>query len=100
MLEQFIIYAVIGKLFIYTLQKFPLIRDIKNPFFRELFDCDFCLGIWIFFILSCFFNIVLFKEYLYFPIISQLATGVFTSFLLHLLSIGWINKFGVIVVEK
>jgi hypothetical protein len=100
MIEKFVIYAVIGKLFIYTLQKFPYIRDIKSLFFRELFSCDFCLGVWIFSILSGLFQVILFKEYLYFPIVSQIATGVFTSFMLHLISIGWISKFGVIVVEK
>jgi hypothetical protein len=98
--ERFLFYAVIGKLFIYTLQKFPLIRNIKNQFFRDLFDCDFCLGVWIFSILAGLFQFVLFKHLFYFPVVSEIATGVFTSFLVHLISIGWINKFGVIVVEK
>jgi hypothetical protein len=96
----FFSYAVVGKLFIYTFQKFPLIRDIKNKFFSELFLCDYCLGVWFFSILSWLFSITLFKEYFYFPVISELATGTITSFLVHLLSIGWKEKFGVIVVER
>ena len=97
---QYVIYAVIGKLFIYTLQKFPLVRDIKNKFVHELIECDYCLGVWVFSILSYLFHLVLFREYIYFPIISELATGVITSFLVHLINIGWREKFGTIVVER
>lgn len=101
MIEQFIIYAVIGKLFIYALQKFPLMRDVKQPFLRELIFCNFCLGIYVFSILSGLFRFVLFENYLpYVPILSEIATGVITSFLLYLLSIGWTETFGKIVVER
>lgn len=97
---RLLVYAVIGKLFIYALQKFPLIRDIKNPFLNELVNCDFCLGVWVFSILSGIFQFVLFKQLFYFPVISEIATGVLISFLVHLSCIGYKEKFGVIVVEK
>jgi hypothetical protein len=97
---QFFFYAVVGKLFIYTLQKFPLLRDVKNKFIRELLDCDYCLGVWVFSILSWLFQFTLFREYIYCPFISELATGVIISFLVHLINIGWREKFGVIVVER
>jgi hypothetical protein len=58
------------------------------------------LGVWVFSILSGLFQFVLFREYLYYPIVSELATGVLVSFIVHLLSIGWFEKFGKIVVEK
>ena len=97
---RLLVYILFGKLFIYVLQKFPLTRDVKYPFLRELIECDFCLGTWVFSILSGLFQFVLFREYLYCPVVSELGTGVLVSFIVHLLSIGWINKFGVIVVEK
>jgi len=97
---QLFVFCVIGKLFIFTLQKFPLVRDVKNKFISELVFCDFCLGVWVFSILSGLFQFVLFREYLYYPIISQLGTGVLVSFIVHLICIGYREKFGVIVVEK
>jgi hypothetical protein len=97
---QLFFYVVIGKLFIYTVQKFPLVRNIKNPFLSELFLCDYCLGVWIFSVLSWLFQFTLFREYLYCPFISELATGVIISFIIHLISIGWKEKFDIIVVER
>jgi hypothetical protein len=100
MLEFFIVYAVVGKLFIYTLQKFPVLRDTKNKFLLELIQCDYCLGVWVFSFLAWLFQLTLFREYIYCPFISELATGVIISFLVHLISIGWREKFGIIVVER
>jgi len=97
---QYVFYAVVGKLFIYTLQKFPLLRDVKNKFLGELIFCDFCLGVWIFSILAWLFHLVLFRDCLYCPVVSEIATGTLTSLLIYLISIGWKEVFGVIVVEK
>jgi hypothetical protein len=97
---QYIFYAVVGKLFIYTLQKFPLLRDVKNKFIRELVDCNFCLGVWVFSVLAWLFHVVLFRDYIYCPVLSQIATGVITSILVYLIGLGWDEQFGKIVIEK
>jgi hypothetical protein len=35
----------------------------------------------------------------YFPFISEVVTGTVSSFLMHLLVLGWKTKFDVIVIE-
>lgn len=42
---------------------------------------------------------VLFRDLFYIPIVSEVGTGLLTSLLMHLLTLGWKSKFEVIVVE-
>lgn len=91
---QFALMCLYGKLFIFAFQKFPLVRDVKSKFFSELFGCQFCLGVWVFSILSGLLQVVLFKDVMYFPVVSEIFTGVCTSFLLFLLTLGFWEWFG------
>ena len=103
-MTELVIYLLIGKLLIYTLQKYPF-PDIFPRLFREggflkkLLDCDFCLGFWVYFLMAFVFGMNFFSEYFYIAIISEGLTGISASFIMHLLSIGWKDKFGTFLVE-
>lgn len=96
---SYILYCILGKLLIYLGMKFPPLRDNKATFIRELISCDECFGVWVYVFLSFVMNEVLFQEYFYWPVIGNLVTGAVTSFVVHLISLGWKSKFEVIVIE-
>ena len=96
---SYILYCVIGKLLIYLGMKFPPFINSRFTFIRELFACDECLGVWVYVFLSFAMNEVLFQEYIYLPVIGNIITGAVTSFLIHLVSLGWKSKFEVIVID-
>lgn len=101
MLIKFLLLGAIGKIFIYVLQIFPLSIKIKsiNKFLFDLFECDFCLGCWVYFILNILFFDVWLEGIVYISVLSPFIMGVFTSFIVHLVSLGWRAKFEVIVLE-
>jgi hypothetical protein len=103
-----IIYALLGKLIIYLVQKFPfqslpIIGKLweEKRFFGKLFGCDLCLGWYVFVFLAYFFNINLFLELglPYVPVLNEILVGSVTTFLVHLISIGWKSKFELIILE-
>jgi hypothetical protein len=97
---------LIGKVCIYTIQKFvstnKLVQQIKirrlNQFFGSLISCNLCLGTWVYFFLALVFRVALFKSEFYFPVVSELATGAAISLVVHLFSIGWNEWFGTLVI--
>ena len=95
---NFIIFAVGGKLLIYVIQKFTPLEGIKNKYFHKLISCDFCLGCWINFFLALAYNVRIGGIPQVF-LLSHFLIGIATSFLVHLISIGWREKFEVIVIE-
>jgi hypothetical protein len=103
-MTELVIYLLIGKLLIYTLQKYPFsdfFPDLfrEGAFLKKLFDCDFCLGFWVYFVLTFVFGMNFFYEYFYIVLVSEVLTGITASFVMHLLSIGWKDKFGTFLVE-
>jgi hypothetical protein len=95
--EKLLIFCLIGKSLIYTAQNFPPLQKIKIEFWSGLLNCGFCLGVWVFTILSACMRWSLFGFYV--PVISELATGIIVSLVVHLISIGWQEKFGTIRIE-
>jgi len=96
---SFIVYVVIGKLAIYLGQKFPYFINSKFEFVRKLFECDLCLGCWAYFLLAVFLKIRLLDDvYVYVPLISEIITGCFTSFAVHIFSIGWRERFSTVII--
>ena len=103
----YIAYSLIGKLFIYLFQISPypkliirLFKGKEGGFLDKLFSCDLCLGFWIYFFLALVFqyanvdvNIIKIV-----PVFDQIVTGAFTTFVIHLVSIGWKDKFGTFVI--
>jgi hypothetical protein len=103
---ELVAYLLVGRLVIYALQKFPFQKIYlvgrlfrEGGFLEQLFDCDFCLGFWVYTGLAFIFEINFLQEYFYVFILSEALTGVIASFLMHLITIGWKDKFSIIVVE-
>lgn len=68
MIFKILVYALTGKLLIYLFQTSPYPKLISGlfggrRFLDELFECDLCLGVWIFSILNVLlFRVDLLKE--------------------------------------
>lgn len=96
---EWIILAVVGKLSMFALRKAFHTAQIENKILRELISCDFCLGVWTYSILSLVFNLDVFGGYInYMPIINNIITGIFTSFVVWIFSDGWKARFEVIKI--
>lgn len=93
-------YLVLGRLIVWVAQTSGPTRLIWNlhPFLKELGECDFCLGCWIFPFLAVMFGVNLTAP-IYVPFVSEIMTGIATSFAVHLARLGWQTKFGVEVLS-
>ena len=100
---EYFVYAGLGKLTIYFIQIFPLDHlPLVGGWFRdgklnELWKCDLCLGFWTYFVLAFLVKANFLGFYI--PIITEMMMGMITSFLMHLISIGWKDKFSSFVLE-
>lgn len=78
--------------------KFP--KPAWGKFLDNLFSCDLCLGVWVYSILALIFNIDIVGEHIgYVVVVNHALTGMFTAFVVHIFSIGWNERFGIIVME-
>ncbi len=106
-MTQIVIFALVGKLVIFLLQKFftphlPLIGRLfeEEKFLSKLFSCDLCLGFWIYFGLALITNVNVIGElFIYVPILSEFITGAIVSFIMHLISAGWNAHYQNVIVE-
>lgn len=103
MIFDFVIFALVGKIIIFLLQKFPKHRlPFIGKLFREgelldeLFKCDLCLGFWIYFGLAFIFEINIGIDV---PVLSEFIVGAVTAFVVHVFSVGWSTKFQNFIVE-
>lgn len=95
---DYLLYLSVGKLLIWIGQVF-VSDTINNRILHKLFSCDLCLGVWTYTILALLFKMTILQDvFPYVPFLSELIAGVFSSFLMHLLSIGYREKFSVVVV--
>lgn len=98
MLGTFTAYLGIGKLMTYIVQKF-VADNTKIEWLNRWASCDLCSGVWIYTALALFLKITILSDLLpYIPFVSEIITGCFASFTMHLLSIGWREKFDVVVI--
>lgn len=93
----FLVWLGLGRLTIWAIQINGLTRPIISRYakLKELVDCDFCLGFWVFAILAWAFGINLIAP-VYIPVLSESASGLIASFFVHLARIGWTTKFGIV----
>jgi len=95
---KFLVFVLIGEIFIYLGMKFPPFSESKIDFVKRLWTCSECCGVWVFTFLSFVMGECLFRELFYIPFISELATGCVVAFICHLIELGWKSKFEVLVI--
>lgn len=96
----FFVYALIGKLLLFLIQKSPYPSLISWRFLEELLSCSLCSGVWVYFILAWIFGINLFSEIINgYEILMYFLTGSATSFLVWIFSTGWNELFGVVEIK-
>jgi hypothetical protein len=100
MIDVLVIYLAVGKVSIYLIQKFPLTEKIgkKWGLLEKLFNCQLCLGTWVFWFLAWMFGLH-FETVYYVPILSELLFGGCASFVMYLISAGWNSLFQTVVIE-
>ncbi len=99
-MTQYLIYLLVGRLFIYLAQKFGHLDESKIKFIKDLFSCDLCLGVWLYTFLSWGTGIQILSDVIQsHTLIMGLVTGGVSSFLVHLIVLGWREKFGVIIID-
>lgn len=110
MIVPYLLYAGVGRVLIYLFQK--VYADLLSGFFKgrskeyldKFFGCDLCFGFWVYFFLSVVFqdaNVdVYIIDAIHAPIISAIITGAVTTFLVHLVVIGWRDKFSTFVIGE
>lgn len=93
-------FGLIGTLIIWTIQQFPLTHYLSSKWvlLEKLFNCRFCLGVWVFWILAILFDMNLLDGTFYVPIFSHLVTGVCMSFIMYLIGMGWNARFQILVI--
>jgi hypothetical protein len=105
---QLVLLMLIGKVCIYTIQKFAsaneLVEKIRIPwlyqFVYKLVSCNFCLGVWVYFIITCSLRVALFRSIFYCPVISELVTASAISFAVFLFGLGWNEMFSTIIIGE
>ena len=98
---NWIVYLAAGKLAIFFFQSFPLPEKLEAHWFiGKLHRCDMCSGFYIFSILALLMQIDLLSDlgFWYIPVASEIITGMSASFFVHLLSLGWKEKFSSTIV--
>lgn len=98
---SYLLYLALGKLIIYFGMKFPYFQESKFEFVKQLFSCDECLGFWVYIFLSALTGIYTLPINLQFKynFLNVVITGMFSSFVVHLISLGWKSKFEIVIIE-
>lgn len=101
LLSNWIIFLLVGRVLIYLWFQLPLPDTLENHrAIAKLHMCDLCAGFWIYGFLSFFMALSLLEAlgFTYVPIVSEIVTGSVVSFLTHIFTIGWKERFHNILV--
>jgi len=98
-MNKWVGFLGIGKILVYLLQKSPIPRSLPKGLLKELFECDLCLGFWIYLFLGVMLRKDIDEEFSKNRLVSGLATASVSTFVVHLLSVGWRDKFSTYIVE-
>jgi len=99
---DWLVYASLGKLIIHLWMKFYLPDWLsKFEFLTKLHECGLCSGVWIFIFLAFCMNIDIINLWFYVNvfIVGKVITGMLTSWLVHVFSIGFSELYLTVVVE-
>jgi len=96
--SELILFLAVGRLLIYLLQHFPPAAWLAQRLGQKKFySCDLCLGVW------AYFGLAALLQFSFFDTVSSgldfFLTGCVSSFIVHLLAIGWQIKFQEIVIR-
>lgn len=95
------VYAATGRVLIYVWFLFPFPTFAKVPaWLDKLHNCDLCAGVWIYSILAHALQADIFSPVFGVApnLIGEIATGVVTSFFVHVFVIGLKEKFSPTIV--
>lgn len=103
-MTELVVYLLIGRLVVFSLQKFPFQKlfpklFVEGKFLKQLFGCDFCLGFWVYWTLAFVFEMNFLYEYFYVLMISEFLTGLVASFVMQLLVVGWKDLYSTVYLE-
>ena len=95
-LLHFILLLAVGRLLIWLLQTASPIRWLcRQVRLLSLLDCDLCLGFWVYLFLALFL-----PAFGPWPaLLNVVITAAFSTFVMHLLRLGWQAKFSTVVLE-
>ena len=93
---QILVLAGIGKLAMFLWKKAPYQGYIARlprvgKFFKELFACELCLGVWIYWLLGFIWQMNFMGVTL--PVLSEFLDGIVISFIVWVFSAGWQTLF-------
>lgn len=95
MLKLFLV-ALFGRLLIFLIQLFPYPRVLeKVEFLKKLYSCDLCLGVYVFTLLAWAYKLDILQllGLFYVPVLSEILSGMFLSFMVYIFRIGWNERF-------
>lgn len=96
--EIWLILLASGRLILWLLQTSGLLRWLwaLHPLLAELRDCDLCLGFWVYLALALLTDI----DFGLWPWpIETIILAAVTTFLGHLLRLGWQAKFSTTIID-
>lgn len=67
----------------------------KIQFIKQLHECDLCSGVWLYTALGFLWKVHFLDvwfDFMYIPFVEEIVTGCVTSYIIHLLSIGFREK--------
>jgi hypothetical protein len=96
-MSEYVFYLVVGRVLIYLVQTLPPVQSMKNEYFYKLFNCDLCLGVWLYFVLTVPLQVEITTQFagVYVPLISEIITAAISSTLVHYVALGWKTKHGI-----
>lgn len=93
---NWIAFLLIGRLFIFLGQKFPLPDFLeRNKKIKQWHECPLCFGVWVYAAFSWIMQVDVLQVLgiSYIPLVSEFVTGGIVSFIVFIFSIGWQNYF-------
>lgn len=95
----YLLFLVVGRIFIFLGSKFVRDNEIKTKFLNRLLSCPLCLGVWVYTIMSFVTGYYVFEDFVsYIPLFSELAAGCFSALLVYYVEMGWRSLHEVVIV--
>lgn len=105
-MKDYVIYCALTRVILFVVQKaskqyLSLLKPSKfRGFLEQLFGCDLCLGVWLYTLFAWLLDINVLYEFRYVPVVSEVVTGIITSFIVWLLAKGWNSQFQIVWLNQ